>query len=347
MRALAVAAAVAIGSTAVPASVPASPVRPALRRQVAAPEGEHPLERARRVAHQVPFSGTVVVTWTDGVREHRDELQVQAGGGAIIVDGRADPVIEMQQRRLARGHDDDWDLLWAPALGRPATVPEVDSKYVTVTLDEHPVVAGRPTDVVEIRDDGRSRARLYLDQKTGLLLRRDQFDDSGVRERSVEFRALTVDQGTPPLSVPPKASALLSGDDPSIRRVRTGRAPDVVGDGYTRLGVYRRGPVVQVHYSDGLYELSVFEQSGRLDDDPLPGTGRRVRVGGQEARLYAWPGGHVLVWQAGPVVRTVVSDAPSGQILGAAQSLPGPGWGRPSLLDKIRRAGAALVDPLS
>lgn len=347
MKALALAAVLAVGSTAVPGSVPASPARPALRRQVVAPEDEHPLERARRVAHQIPFSGTVLVTWTDGVREHRDELQVQAGGGAILVDGRADPVLEMQERRLARGHDDDWDLLWAPALARPAAVPDVGKKYVTVTLDEHPQVAGRPTNVVEIRDDGRRRARLYIDQQTGLLLRRDQFDDSGVRERTVEFRMLIIDQSTPPPRVPPEASALLAGDGPSIRRVTTGRAPDVVGDGYTRLGVYRRGPVVQVHYSDGLYELSVFEQSGRLDDESLPGTGRPVRVGEEEARLYAWPGGHVLVWQAGPVVRTVVSDAPSGQILGAAQSLPAPGWGRPSLLDKIRRAGAALVDPLS
>ena len=54
----------------------------------------------------------------------------------------------------------------------------------------------------------------------------------------------------------------------------------------------------------------------------------------------------MLVWQEGPVVRTVVSDAPSDEMVEAAESLPVPGWGRPSLLDKVKQAAAALVDPL-
>jgi sigma-E factor negative regulatory protein RseB len=222
----------------------------------------------------------------------------------------------------------------------------MSEKYVTGPGDGAPVVAGRPTDVVEISEEGTLRTRLYLDTETGLLLRREQLDESGRPERMVEFRHLTLGQSTPAPTVPPKASALLTSQAPSLRPITMDGAPEVLGDGFARLGVYRREAVVQVHYSDGLFELSVFEEAGRLDDDSLPDPGRRVAVGDEDATLYAWPGGHVLVWQAGPVVRTVVSDAPSQELLEAAQALPGPGWGRPSLLDKIRRAGAALVDPI-
>jgi sigma-E factor negative regulatory protein RseB len=214
-----------------------------------------------------------------------------------------------------------------------------------MNVAEAPPVAGRAADMVEFRDDGRVRVRLYIDEHTGLLLRREQFDEAGQEERTVAFREISFDGSGPAPDVPPEASAVLARQAPSFRPVGSS-APQVLGDGYLRLGVYRRGPVLHVHYSDGLFELSVFEQAGRLDDDELPSAGRTLALGEHEATLYSWPGGHLLVWQAGPVVRTAVSDAPAGQMLEAARQLPRADAGRPSLLQKLRRACSALVDPL-
>jgi hypothetical protein len=345
VRALAAAAVLVVAATAAPSPARSDPVR---ERSVPATYGqaEDPLEQARRVAHQVPFSGTVEVSWRAGGQVHSDQFEVRGGGGSVMVDGRADPVLEMPERRLARGHGDDWALLWSPAFGPATAVPDVDIKYDVVGSAEGPPVAGRTTDVVEIRDGGRVRVRLYSDQETGLLLRREQFDEAGQPERTVEFRELSLDESTPAPQVPPRATAQLARQAPSLRPATASSAPAMLGEGYVRLGVYRRGPVVHVHYSDGLFELSVFEQSGRLDDDDLPGAGQTISVGQAEARLYSWAGGHLLVWEAGPVVRTAVSDAPAGQLISAARDLPKSGSGRPSLLDKLRQAASTLVDPL-
>ena len=52
-------------------------------------------------------------------------------------------------------------------------------------------------------------------------------------------------------------------------------APARLADGYTRVGVFRRDGVVQVLYSDGIYDLSVFERRGVLDRRELgPPEGR-------------------------------------------------------------------------
>ena len=52
----------------------------------------------------------------------------------------------------------------------------------------------------------------------------------------------------------------------STRRLPDGvSAPETLPDGYQRVGVYQRGDTVQVVYSDGLYDLSVFQQPGRID----------------------------------------------------------------------------------
>ena len=77
-------------------------------------------------------------------------------------------------------------------------------------------------------------------------------------------------------------------------------APARLADGYARVGVFRRDGVVQVLYSDGIYELSVFERRGELDRRELGSTGGPVTVGKAAGWRYAWPGGQVVLWQAGP-----------------------------------------------
>ena len=105
--------------------------------------------------------------------------------------------------------------------------------------------------------------------------------------------------------------------------------------------------MLQVLYSDGLYDLSLFQQQGRLRGSDLPGKGERVSVRGTTGWRYPWPGGQLVVWSAGGRVFTAVSDAPADQVLTAVRSLPKVPGGELSLLGKIRRAAQALVQPLA
>ena len=129
------------------------------------------------------------------------------------------------------------------------------------------------------------------------------------------------------------------------RPVRVSAAPGLT-EGFQRLGVYRRSGVTQALYSDGLYDLSVFEQRGRLRRDDVPVGGTRVAVGGAAGWSYAWPGGNLIVWEAGGSVLTAVSDAPLEQLLAAARSVPPPASRGASFWAKLRAACATLVQPL-
>ena len=148
-----------------------------------------------------------------------------------------------------------------------------------------------------------------------------------------------------PASAPPAAPRSPAHHAPKATSIGTSAAS--LADGYQRLGTYRSGSVVQVLYSDGLYDLSLFEQRGRLRRSDLPGAGERVAVGKATGWRYPWPGGQLVLWSAGGKVYTAVSDAPADQVLTAVRSLPAAGRGELSLLGKIRRATQALMEPLA
>jgi len=239
--------------------------------------------------------------------------------------------------RLVQHGGGTWDLLWPAGLG-PGSRPDLAAKY---TVDERPgpVVAGHPTTEYDVSSEGRLRERLRLHTATSLLLSREQFDDNGRSVRSVGFEALNLEPSSP--AVPP---APVDHERHTPRAVPVA-APADLGDGYQRLGVYRRSGVVQSLYSDGLYDLSVFQQRGRLRGDDLPPGGAAVDVAGSGGWRYTWPGGNLVVWQGGDSVFTAVSDAPLDQVLVAARSVPRPQRGA-SFWVKIRSACATLVQPL-
>ena len=153
--------------------------------------------------------------------------------------------------------------------------PDAGIKYHT-SQTEGPVVADRPTLAVEVDEHGLLRERLYVDEESGLLLKREQFDAGGAVSRAVGFDTLVLDPATPP---PPSPSSPADQAPKALSPDRLGApglAPDQLAGGYRRLGVYRRSGVVQVLYSDGMYDLSVFEQPGRLDRHSLAAGGSPV-----------------------------------------------------------------------
>lgn len=325
----AIGAVVVLVLTMTAAPSPATPAR-------AAPIGDGPLDHAREAAERATFSGTVLLRWHDSDGEHSQELRVEAAHGVLVVEG-FNSLMARQRERLVRSQQ-GWDLLWPSQLG-PDDHPDVGAKYEELGR-VGPTVAGRPTTVVELRRRSVLRERLYVDVRDGLLLERQQFDGDGHEMREVSFERLQTAAPAPPVA---------AGHHPRARPARRLTAaelppeygaPGAVGDGYRRLGVYRDVGAVHVLYGDGLYQLSMFEQRGRLDATRLPAGGARQRVGTHPAWRWAWAGGEVLVWQAGSTVYTAVGDAPGDELAEAAAAMPS---GHSSWTNRVRRLCRALV----
>jgi len=301
---------------------------------------ENPFEGARRAEEKLSFVGSVDVSWDDARGPHSDHLDVRAAGGTIALQGATTLMAEPGGATSSRRPQGDWDLLWN---GAPASAgrPDVEEKYDLTPVDaaESPLVASRPTHLVEIRQDQVVRERLFVDNQNGLLLRREQLDLSGHPVHVVAFSSIDLDaQVTPP--PPPTRHA-----DESPHRRSTVSAPIALPGGYRRVDAFRDAGAVQVLYSDGLYDMSVFTQRGALASRDVPASGKPVRVGSSKGWVYAWPGGQVLLWHRGHTVYSLVSEAPVDQLMAAAEALPAAGGS--SLLTRLRRACHDLVEPLA
>ena len=296
-----------------------------------------PLDFAREAAHATSFSGVVDVVWRDGEVRREQQLTVKAAGGVLLFGGPT-PLMAFEQARLVR-HKAAWDVLWPAAFGRLRR-PDSAEKYDQRTY-VGPELLGYPTQVIDIRRGDRVRERLYIEQGSGLLLRREQFDDRGRLQRSMGFRQLEVDASAPPLPKP-VSTRTNAGHSVAARDVHAPfSAPTELGDGYRRTGLFRHDDVLQVVYSDGIYDLSVFEQRGRLGSKAVPRGGRRVRIGASKGWHYTWPGGQVVLWQAGRTVYTVVADAPYDDVVRAIRAVRGSS--RASVMQHFRQACRSLV----
>lgn len=306
-----------------------------------------PLEQARRAAEETAFEGVLRVQWLEGGVTRSERLEVQAAGGALVVRGANSVMAQPAFGRLLSHAGEGWEEMWLPSLA-PAPRPDGVRKYLVTTPADGHRVAGRPTRVVEVHHAGALLERVYLDAQTNLMLERDQYDPSGAVVRTLVFESLTVN---PPSARPPAVprSSASSAPDAVVpeRLASPAVAPPGLADGYARMGIYRTGDVLHVLYSDGLYDLSLFQQKGRLRRSDLPPAGEEVAVAGAKGWRYPWPGGQLVVWSTGGRVFTAVSDAPADQVLIAVRSLPGVPDRELSLFDKIRRACQALMEPLS
>ncbi len=301
-----------------------------------------PLEQARRAAEQVSFEGVLQVRWRDGDVSRSERLTVQAAGGALMVRGANLVMARPAYGRLLAHGRGGWEEMWLPSLP-PAPRPEGLPKYSMTPPTRGPMVAGRPTKIFEVHHGGRMLERIYLDAGTNLLLERDQFDAQGAVIRTLAFESVNLNVSMPPPTVPPSAAQ----HAPELVPPHELAAPETLDDGYRRMGIYRSGSVLHALYSDGLYDLSLFQQHGRLRQSDLPPSGERVDVRGTTGWRYPWPGGQLVVWSEGGSVFTAVSDAPAEQVLAAIRSLPDIPTQELSLLGKIRRACQALMEPLS
>lgn len=310
---------------------------PAVAQSTAEPG---PIEASREATRWLAFEGRVRIDWFDGDERHTEQLSVRSSDGTLVVKGGRE-LAASQRARFVYHHPLGWATVWPT--GMPVgTRPPPEAKYRIVERGGGPVIAHRATRIVEVRRDGDVWERMYLDADTGLALRREQFGGDGIPRRVMTFETLLL--GAAPVRLPAasvdQSPDTVPGRDPSAPF----RAPDELDAGYRLVGAYRQADdTVHLLYSDGVYDLSVFEQRGRLDAGELPDGRRPVELaGGRDGWRVAWPGGEVVVWQAGGAVFTAVGEAPFPDVLTAARSMPRAG--DPSLVEKLRRVCRSLLD---
>lgn len=204
--------------------------------------------------------------------------------------------------------------------------------------------AGRRAHIVEMRGaEGVLGARFWVDRRTGLLLRRELYDDTGRTVRASAFVQVQVGERAVPSHLPPVrqgavAQTLDSAEVSALQRDGW-QSPTTIAD-YLSLYETRRfetasGPVLHMSYSDGLSTVSVFQQPGRLGEDGLAGYERVESPAGVRYVRAGIP--EQVVWSADGVVYAVVADAPPETIERVVADLPHAEAPRDGMLDRLGR----------
>lgn len=280
-------------------------------------EGSALLQRARDRLADARFEGVVLVEWRDIEGLHRARVAVRGSQGSIEV------VAARRFVSTATGGFVQVQNDWTTVQERTEidVVPIPAAKYDLVVASG-PDVVGRSTTVVEATLPGVGVVeRVFLDDASGLLLRRERLDAAGAVVRAVSFEEITIG-ARPTVAVPDEARA--TDADPRGRIDGAYRDPDRAGDGFTIVSrTMRPDGVAHLLYSDGLLTVSVFEQPGTIAWETLPAGGSPAEVDGVAAVQYRTAVGTATVWARDGIVYTTVSDAPAHEVAELAESVSG------------------------
>jgi hypothetical protein len=317
------------------------------------------LEGAGEAARTRSYAGEALLLSSDGDRSRSARVTVghtPERGLLVDVDGARLHVGEHGGGVVAGGH------LLAPLPGLDLAAGDdlqrLERKYeVALRPREH--VMDRPCIVVEVtrRRDGALRERLWIDEASGLVVRRETYDRGTEpvrlaaylsldldprRVRSAVSRSLREDQ---PAAVPgTRAAAPLDARELAALEEAGWLVPGPLPEAYDPLGAYAvdagTSQPLQLVFGDGLYVVSVFQQRGRPDWSSLPSGA--APVAGLPYPAWEWPGAIPprLLWEADGRTWTLVGDAPASDLQAIAAALPHPS--RPSPLERLRRGLSRL-----
>jgi sigma-E factor negative regulatory protein RseB len=210
--------------------------------------------------------------------------------------------------------------------------------------------AGRTASVVDARRaDGQLAGRFWVDQDTGVLLRREVFDGDGRRVRSSAFVELDVADGSAPVQrVAPAAWSGRERPAPeAVARLREAgwHVPEDLPQGFRLFETRREDQVLHLAYTDGLSTLSLFAQDGQLGSSGMAGF-TAEQVGGRPVWVRRSAPERV-VWSGGDRVWTLVSDAPEDAVLAVVAALPRDAPADSSLPARLGRGLSRLAGMLN
>lgn len=280
------------------------------------------LEEAARASRSLTYTGTAyVASWQP------------EGTTSSLVDVRHDPhhgmTLTTSPTAVRPGTDDESMVLAATSLDR-ALLRVLRDTY-ELRLAGPGRCTGREAEVVEARRStdagGTVAGRFWVDLETGLLLRREVYDETGRRVRSSAFVDLVLAEAPRPEASSRRTAAREPGEPVSRARLARLRddgwhVPESLPGGYVLFASRSRSSDDLLHlaYSDGLSTTSLFVQRGDLGDSPPDGFARRHVADHQVWARNGAPGR--MVWAGGGRVWTVVSNAPAGDLSAAVDALP-------------------------
>lgn len=182
---------------------------------------------------------------------------------------------------------------------------------------------GRAAVLVEaLRDDKTLAARFWIDKATGLLLQRQLFSSDGrTMVRATVFTELEIEDSEFLSHLPPMAPS-------GVESIGMGKVDNLRSQGWVcapelpaSLKLYdvhqdTSNRSLQFSYSDGLFNVSLFEQRGALDPAAVAGFSSTETPG--VYLRYGMPS--YVVWSSGGIVYTLIGDLPPdtlGRVVGA------------------------------
>jgi len=318
------------------------------------------LAQAAQAAIVTAYQGDEVAThWINGTESVLVSDIWHISGGQTVIQ-TLDAGTTANRQYLSADNDGQ-----APEGALGVTLPLVQ------LMENHYVVAyagpgsadDRTAQIIEAwRADGSLAARFWLDDTTKLPLEREIYDGSShiiSRDEFVDVQfadqvsvANQADQAARAQARAPAAAQGPWTDPLTPGQLLTLRAagwhvPAQLPGGLTLFTgaqtTTSTGTVLDLGYSDGLAEVSVFEQRGKLADK-LTGW-RKTTVGGHQV-FVAEPDQRSLTWSTKGMVYTVMADAPSPAVDAAVGALPHdqpPGfWKR---MSRGMTRLAALINP--
>ncbi|SDG91909.1 sigma-E factor negative regulatory protein RseB [Sinosporangium album] len=217
---------------------------------------------------------------------------------------------------------------------------DVMARNFEVTTAGEGRVCGRPTRIVEVmRPGGAPAARYWIDEASGVILRREILDAGGRLARASAFIDFRLPEQAKPGAYTDGNAFFAVADAPALKAkgwdfpaTLPGRlelfSADESENGYLQLG-----------YSDGLSMVSVFVQPGTLDEEGLRGW-HPQRRGGHTIWVRDSVG-QEMIWASGGHVYTVFTDAPADMVDAAVSALPHEA--EPGVLARLGRGAQTVL----
>ena len=293
------------------------------------------LQRAAAAPNHVSYHGTQIITsWgpQGSSSAMLDVVHAASQGSEISVLGSSAPGAKAFVQRATTTD--------AAVDGGPLALLQATYQLVDKCCTD---LIGRSAVLVEaLRSDQTLAAKFWIDKASGLLLQRQLFSADGkTMVRATVFTELEIESseflGHLPPTVPSGVEAVGMGKVGHLRSEGWVCAPELPA-ALKLYDVHRdtTNGSLQFSYSDGLFNVSLFEQRGALDPAAVEGFDATDSPGVYVR--YGMPS--YVVWSSGGIVYTLIGDLPPDQLGQVVRSFPHE---RPVKVSAIQRLGTGLA----